>query len=220
MASWSAQLLEMKVWSTTTNLKWRGKTKLTKPQQNSACWHLWEKWCRCYLRITKAHLQSTTHPRRLVTSTPYCNLLRNHLRPDIRPKHHMDCSILVSCCCMTRLGHILPMSELRQAGTFIMSPASDILAWLHPLWLSYLWATQEGSCWKDFPIWWSARGGAWVAMHEAKLFLFMRNPGMVMFWTCTEHKRHYAEKQKSCTETICTKSAGKKILRFSFHSPT
>jgi hypothetical protein len=52
-------------------------------------------------------------------------------------------------------------------------------------------------------------------MHAAKGI-----QALVKHWRmCIEHSRVYVEKLQTCTKPICTKLAGKQILRFSFYSP-
>lgn len=61
--------------------------QLTKPKKNSACRHLWEKWCWNYSGIIKAQFQGKyTSKGTIITSASYCILLRNHPRPAIRSK--------------------------------------------------------------------------------------------------------------------------------------
>jgi hypothetical protein len=77
--------------------------------------------------ISKAHLQSTTHPRGPQSPVPYIATIWDQ----ISYQNIMNCLVLVSRCFMTVLSHC--WCQLRQAGTFIVSPSSAILAWLHPL---------------------------------------------------------------------------------------
>lgn len=92
------------------------------------------------------------------------------------------CSVLASYFYITTQGRILSVWQLRRSRTFNFSVSLILHTHLTlPLVTATysIWATQVGSRWKDFPIRRrSARGGAWVAIHAAKGFLIMRNPGV------------------------------------------
>jgi hypothetical protein len=90
----------------------------------------------------------------------------------------VDCSALVSYCCMTTSDHTRPVWQQRHIR---VSSSSTVLAWLRSLWLPYPSATQGGSWWKDFTIGCrSAGGGEWVVKHAAKRFFLQ---GIQELWS-------------------------------------
>jgi hypothetical protein len=84
----------------------------------------------------------------------------------------VDHSVLVFYCCMTMLGHILPVCQLKQSGKFILSVTLICYICLAapPMTTMCLGCSRK----KFLMQWESARDSAWVATHVAKGF-FTRN---------------------------------------------
>lgn len=92
----------------------------------------------------------------IVTIVSCCIVLRNHLRqPSLQTA--VDPTILIFCCCMAMLGHLLRVWQLKRSGKFILSVTLICRTCL----TSPLVTTMSLGCSrKDFLIWWKS---AWVA---------------------------------------------------------
>jgi hypothetical protein len=119
-----------------------------------------------------------------VTNVSYCNLLRKHIRPAMRSEPHGLLSI-----------GVLLLSD--KAWPRTVRVTVETIREIYLKCLPHLRTIKGGSGRKDFPIRWRiARGGAWVATHADKGFLFPRGiQSLVKRWrTCIECKGDYAEK--------------------------
>jgi hypothetical protein len=126
-----------------------------------------------------------------VTNASYCNLLRNHTRPGFRLELHGLLSTGA-------------FSLRDNARSRTVRVAAETVRQIQFECFPQLWATQEDSWWKDFPIRWrSAWGGAWVSTHAAK-WLFSRGiQTLVKHWrTCFERNGKEVEKWQALPNLV------------------
>jgi hypothetical protein len=158
-----------------------------------------------------------------VTSASYCNLLRNHLRPTLSSKF---CGLLSTSVLLLHdnarlhsghmkaemirdihsecLPHLPYLADFAPCDYHIFGPLKEVL---------------EGKTFQfDKEV--QEAVHQWLCMQPKDIFSW-RIQAFVKHWkTCIEHNGEHVEKSQSCTEPICTTLAGKKMLRFSFDSPT
>lgn len=153
-----------------------------------------------------------------VTSSTYCDLHANHLKPRIRSEPHglLSASVLLQHCTLSP--YCLCKSCNHQGHAFQVPPSSSILAWPCHFQLPYIWGTQGGNRQKDLllPLR-NVKGSAWVSVQTTKGF-FQEN--LKYRWHWRKCNGDYVENEKICTEPTCNIQAVKEFLRFSFHLPT
>jgi hypothetical protein len=182
----NAELLEMRAGSTTTILSRRrlaknGAIPAQQTPKNFARRHLRENWWWRYSGITKGHLQSSTPPRGPQSPVTRTATSRGIIWGQPSDQNIFDCSVMVSCCCMTRLGHgYCPCWELRRSRAFIPPYLHDFHI-LGPL----KDALDRKTFRSDEEV--QEAVHEWLPMQTTDFF-FMRNPGVSevlddMHWT-------------------------------------
>jgi hypothetical protein len=117
--------------------------------------------------------------------------------------------------------HIAACQRQRRSGTFEWLPHPSYPRDLAPCTDHFLGSLKEAPGGKTFRSDEEVQEAVRVATHAVKRFLSLGIQALVKCWRiCIERNRGYLEEWQSCTEPICTKLAGKQILKCSLDSPT